>query len=232
MVRAVGLRPKPRETPPLPTQAAVVARKHYSAREIYWITVKAAHTAWATRSIRCDSKAAERIMLAVTEVNGCAVCSYAHTRLALDMGFTQDEVRALLTGITDDVPDDELAGLAYAQHYADTRGIPDPEAWSHLVDRYGLERALCVLRATQIMMWGNATGIPLSALLTRIRGMPDPLSSLRYEVVTSLAAAALVPIALVHAVVLASVRLPTDPSTARTPSRGHLPPNRWSHELS
>lgn len=180
----------------------MVARKHYSAREIYWITVKAAQTTWATRHVTCDRIAAERVMLAVTEVNGCALCSYAHTRLALDMGFTRDEVRALLSGIADDTPDEELAGLAFAQHYADTRGAADPAAWSQLVDRYGDEQALCILRATRMMMFGNATGIPLSALLARVKGMPDPRSSLRYEVFTSLAAAAVLPVALIHALAL------------------------------
>ena len=34
----------------------------------------------------------ERIMLAVTEVNGCAVWSYAHTKMALEAGMTNEEI--------------------------------------------------------------------------------------------------------------------------------------------
>lgn len=181
--------------------AWVVARKHYSVREIYWITVAAARTAWATRGATCDKHASERIMLAVTQVNGCAVCSYAHTRWALDMGLAETEVRGLLSGVADSAPTDELAGLAYAQHYADSRGRPDPAAWSQLTDIYGEDRAQCVLRATRVIMWGNATGIPLSALLARLRGTPDAHSSLGYEVLTGLGSVVVLPVALVHAAV-------------------------------
>jgi AhpD family alkylhydroperoxidase len=181
--------------------AWAVARKHYSVREIYWITVAAARTAWATRGTKCDKHASERIMLAVTQVNGCAVCSYAHSRWALDMGLAETEVRGLLAGVADSAPSDELAGLAYAQHYADSRGAPDPAAWAQLTEVYGEDRAQCVLRATRMIMWGNATGIPLSALLARMRGTQDPHSSLAYEVLTALGSMMVLPVALAHAAV-------------------------------
>ena len=173
--------------------------KHYSVREIYWITALAARTAWETRHTRCDKLTSERIMLAVTEVNGCALCSYAHTRMALQMGLPEAEVRGLLAGVADGVPSDELPGLAFAQHYADTRGRPDPAAWSQLTQQYGEDRALCILRATRMIMWGNATGIPLGSLLARVRGSSDPNSSLTYEVLTTLGALVILPVALGHA---------------------------------
>ena len=34
-----------------------------------------------------DAQFIERLMLAVTEVNGCAVCSYAHAKMALQSRF-------------------------------------------------------------------------------------------------------------------------------------------------
>ena len=42
----------------------------------------------------------ERIMLAVTEANGCAACSYAHTRMALKEGMDSSEIAAMLSGNT------------------------------------------------------------------------------------------------------------------------------------
>ena len=45
----------------------------------------------------------ERIMLAVTEVNGCAMCSYFHTRVALESGFSSEEIRNILGGVLADV---------------------------------------------------------------------------------------------------------------------------------
>jgi AhpD family alkylhydroperoxidase len=190
----------------------LLARKHYTVREIYWITVRAASTAWTTRHVRCDKQASERVMLAVTEVNGCALCSYAHTRIALDMGLPENEVRGLLAGVADDVPADELAGLAFAQHYADSRGRPDAAAWTTLVEQSGHNTALCALRATRIIMWGNATGIPLSSLLARARGAPDPHSSLAYELLTTLGAAAVLPVALAHAALIGATGSSLDPA--------------------
>ena len=177
----------------------MVARRHYSVPEIYRITHLAARTTGGGAPTRCDRQSAERIMLAVTEVNGCELCSYAHTRMALDAGVSDAEVSALLGGVTTGVPDDQLAGIAFAQHYADTRGHPDPAAWTGLVDQYGTTQALCVLRAARMMMWGNALGIPLSSLRARLQGSPDPGSSLAYEIGTPLGSLLVTPVALVHA---------------------------------
>jgi AhpD family alkylhydroperoxidase len=180
---------------------AMAARTHYSVREIYRITLLAVRTTRATRRARCDRQASARIMLAVTEVNGCEICSYAHTRRALEVGVSDAEVRALLGGITSGAPDGQLAGIAFAQHYADTRGHPDPVAWTELVGGSGPEQAHCVLRATRLIMWGNALGIPLSSLRSRVRGAPDPGSSLSHETGTLLGSAVVTPVALVHALV-------------------------------
>jgi AhpD family alkylhydroperoxidase len=38
----------------------------------------------------------ERLMMTVTEVNGCRYCSYYHARLSLLAGISQDELRELL----------------------------------------------------------------------------------------------------------------------------------------
>ncbi len=40
----------------------------------------------------------ERLMLAVTAVNGCRYCSYFHTGEALKSGLSQEEISRLLSG--------------------------------------------------------------------------------------------------------------------------------------
>lgn len=179
----------------------LVVKKRYTVRETYRISQLAARSALTTRRDQCDRDATERIMLAVTEVNGCEICSYAHARRAIEAGVGNDEVRALLGGITEGVPDHELAGIAFGQHYADTRGHPDPQAWTDLVERYGQAQALCVLRAVRMIMWGNAMGIPLGSLRSRLRGVPEPGSSVTYEVGTLVGGGLLTPVALAHALV-------------------------------
>ncbi len=180
--------------------SAMVAKKHYSVRQTYWIAHDAVRTIRHFARLRADGERfTERLMLAVTEVNGCALCAYGHTRFALEAGLSGDEIRELLAGAADGVPDEELAAIAFAQHYAATEGHPDRLAWTKLVEEYGEDRALGILGAVRMIMWGNAVGIPWSALLSRLRGAPYPRSSLRYEIGTVLADAAVMPVAVMHA---------------------------------
>ncbi len=183
-----------------PSPLAMVAKKLYTVRQTYWITHDAARMIRHFTQLRAaGEKFTERIMLAVTEVNGCALCAYGHTRFALEAGLSADEVRELLGGSATDVPDDELPAIAFAQHYADTGGHPDPLAWRTLVDDCGQERALEILGAVRMMMWGNAAGIPWSALLSRLRGAPYPRSSVAYEIGTVVGDAVVMPLAVIHA---------------------------------
>ena len=45
-----------------------------------------------------NKKLKERIMLSITEVNGCTMCSFVHTKLALSSGMSNDEIQELLIG--------------------------------------------------------------------------------------------------------------------------------------
>ena len=181
---------------------AIVAKKHYTVRQTYWITYEAVRTIRHFARLRSGREQfTERIMLAVTEVNGCALCAYGHTRFALEAGLSGDEVRELLGGAATRVPDDELPAIAFAQHYADTEGHPDRLAWETLVDNYGHECALGILGAVRMMMWGNAVGIPWSALLSRLRGAPYPASSLRSEIGTIVGDGSVMPVAAIHAAI-------------------------------
>jgi AhpD family alkylhydroperoxidase len=184
----------------------MVAKKHYSVRETYWLTHDAAVTIRHFARLRVRSpRVTERIMLAVTEVNGCALCAYGHTRFALGAGLTNDEIRDLLGGGAGSIPDAELPAVAFAQHCADQRGRPEHDVWSRLVDTYGEEQALGVLGTARMIMCGNAIGIPWSSLLSRLRGAPHPDSSLRYEIGTIAGSALLMPVAVVHAQISAFV---------------------------
>lgn len=186
------------------------ATRRFSLREIYQITHDAVRTVAYLRRFRKaqGEQWTSRIMLAVTEVNGCAVCAYAHTKFALDAGMNPEEVRHLLGGVTAGAPDGELAAIGFAQHYADTQAHPDQDAWDRLVQIYGQGLALGVLGATRMMMLGNAVGIPMSSLRARRKGSPHPDSSLGYEVATILGSVLVVPVAALHAAVSALRRTP------------------------
>lgn len=194
----------------------MVAKKHYSVRDTYRITEQAVRIVVrkARAGVQCDQQFAERIRLAVTEVNGCELCAYGHARFAVEAGMDSDEVRDLLGGITQGVPDDQLSAVAFGQHYADTRGYPDPAAWHMILEQYGEQQALCILVATRTMMWGNAAGIPLSALRARYQGRPDPNSSLGWEVGTTVGQLLVMPMAALSGL-LSELRSPAvQPSLA------------------
>lgn len=126
----------------------------------------------------------ERVMLAVTEVNGCAMCAFGHTQMALEAGMSNSEIAQLLQGSFDDVPREDLPAILFAQHYADKNGRPTKAAWQRLVEVYGADKAKAVLAAVRMIMAGNTFGIPLGSLIGRIKGdkgAVDSRSHLLYE---------------------------------------------------
>lgn len=176
------------------------AARRFPVREVYQITRDAARTMRHFIRFRKahGEQRSSRIMLAVTEVNGCAMCAWQHTKFALEAGMNPEEVRGLLGGVTAGAPDNELAAIGFAQHYADTHAHPDQDAWDRLVEIYGIEQALGVLGAVRTMMLGNAIGIPISSLRARMKGTPHPASSLGSEIGTILGSLAVLPIAALH----------------------------------
>lgn len=109
----------------------------------------------------------ERLMLAVTQVNRCRYCSFAHTRQALKEGLPRDEIDALLGGQLDTVPEDERTAVLYAQHWAETKGQPDPEATARLEAAYGSEKAAQIYLALRLIRTGNYTGNTFDYFLYR-----------------------------------------------------------------
>jgi AhpD family alkylhydroperoxidase len=109
----------------------------------------------------------ERLMIAVTAVNGCRYCSYFHAREALRTGLAPAEISGLLAGSVTDCPDDEAVALAYAQHWAETDGHPDPEATRRLEHTYGAERAGAIHLVLRMIRMGNLSGNSLDYLLYR-----------------------------------------------------------------
>ncbi len=82
----------------------------------------------------------ERLMLAVTEVNGCRYCAYAHAKMALSAGLTQADVDALAGGSLERSPPEQVPALLYAQHWAETDTKPDPVVRQRIIEPYGLKK--------------------------------------------------------------------------------------------
>jgi AhpD family alkylhydroperoxidase len=127
-----------------------------------------AHRALIRRAMRQLISPAfrERLMMVVTEVNGCRYCSYYHAREALKSGISAVELAALLAGqIPADAPAGEHVALAYAQHWAETDAHPDPEAAQKLIATYGEERAAAIDIILRMIRIGNLLGNTADYLL-------------------------------------------------------------------
>ena len=140
----------------------------------------------AMRSVRVGKAFSERIMLAVTAVNGCRYCSYAHTRLALQNGLSADEVQRLLGGEIGQVTPEEGPALFFAQHYAESGGRPAADALQELKDVYGSNMADEILAHIRMITMGNLSGNTIDALLSRLQGAPAEGSSLGHELLVLL----------------------------------------------
>ena len=181
-----------------------LGKKLYSVQESYWILYNGMRTVKymlkAKKNTNLNPKFIERIMLAVTEVNDCTICSYAHTKMAIESGMSNEEIQNMLSGVIDDVPADEVAAVMFAQHYADTRGTPTLESWRRIVEIYGISKAKGILGSIRTIMIGNTYGIPWSSFFNRMRGNPDQRSSLLYEI-SMILSTILIPISFIHALI-------------------------------
>jgi AhpD family alkylhydroperoxidase len=103
----------------------------------------------------------ERIMLAITEVNGCALCSYVHTKLALKSGLTDLEIKELLSGELENVPLEESLAILFAKDYAYNHEKIDLEFYNKLIEKYGLLKTKAILSAAEVITMTNSMGISL-----------------------------------------------------------------------
>ena len=140
----------------------------------------------------------ERMQLAVTEVNGCAACSYAHTTFALREGMSNEEISSFLGGGDEFIQPEEAKAIIFSQHFADSRGYPEKAAYEAIIKEYGEEKASIILAADQMMIAGNMFGIPFSAYQSRKRGKPFKESTLSYELGMLIGGIAILPIAFIH----------------------------------
>lgn len=123
----------------------------------------------------------EKIMLAVSQVNGCRYCSYLHTKNAIDAGASEDEMNSLLNGELGELGNDESVALMFAQHYADTDGNPDKETYEKFVAHYGEQKATDIMATIRVIMAGNIHGISVDALQSRFKGKKMKDSKLQHE---------------------------------------------------
>lgn len=123
----------------------------------------------------------ERILLAVTSVNQCRYCQWAHTDLAAASGISTEQIGALLGSSTQNVPEGERVALLYALHYAETNRQPAPAERKKLFDTYGEDTANDIENWIHLIFFSNLSGNTFDSFLSRLRGEPNPEGSAVFE---------------------------------------------------
>ena len=101
----------------------------------------------------------ERLMVTVTEVNGCRYCRYFHASEALKAGVSQAELEEFMAGaIPENTPPEEYQALAYAQHWAENDTQAKPEFAQKLRETYGPETADAIHLILHMIRVGNLLG--------------------------------------------------------------------------
>ncbi|MEA1976381.1 MAG: carboxymuconolactone decarboxylase family protein [Chloroflexota bacterium] len=110
----------------------------------------------------------ERLMLVVTEVNGCRYCRTFHASEALKEGITDTELAELLAGqIPTDTPEEEIPAMIYARSWAENDAQPASENVQELIDFYGEEKAAAIHIVLRMIRMGNLMGNTADYLLYR-----------------------------------------------------------------
>lgn len=123
----------------------------------------------AMRGGRVSEAFRERLMLVVTEVNGCRYCRAFHSQAALRAGLDSEAVSVLLQGlIPENAPQEELPALLFARYWAERNGQAEPEALEALHERYGPETTQDILTVLHMIRMGNLLGNTWDYMLYRL----------------------------------------------------------------
>lgn len=141
--------------------------------------------------------------------HGCPLCSYAHTKMALEMGMQEEQIEELLGGELKNIPQEQLKAVLFGQPYAEMKGKPSRLAWEEIVHVYGEDTATGILGTIRIMMVGNIWGVVIGLLKDRIQlKKVDVRSSLGYELLLTFSIIPFLPIAVMHALAAALIGTP------------------------
>lgn len=116
-----------------------------------------------------NKKLKERIMLSITEVNGCSMCSFVHTKLALSSGMSSSEIQELLSGNQNNVPLEDAVAVLFGTHFADSKEHPDENVISRLYEEYGQKKTELIVSASYVITMTNGMGTSMDHLYNRLK---------------------------------------------------------------
>ena len=110
--------------------------------------------------------------------------------------MTEEEVEFLLSGGFDNAPKEQLEALLYAQHYAESKGNPDPVTTRKLLETYGEEKTKDIMSHILVIMLSNLHGNTFEAFKLRLKGKGIEGSSFWQELAVTINFFRIMPIIL------------------------------------
>lgn len=140
----------------------------------------------------------ERIMLAITEVNGCGMCSYIHTRIALSSGMSKEDIKQILDGDSSNIPVEEAIAIMFSQEFAYSKENPADESLVRLIKEYGLKKSELVLAASNMITMTNGMGTSMDYFYNRLRFKRNKNSNILSEILNPLLTMVLFPVLVIY----------------------------------
>jgi len=130
----------------------------------------------------------EKIIVAVAQVNACAMCEHAHTRMALEAGVSDAELAALENMDESGFDRRTWLAIAHARERTKTNFAPvaGDASQEGVIEALGAQTRRHVEDVARVMTVANRIANTLNALPDRWRGQPVPGSRLFDELVINL----------------------------------------------
>lgn len=139
-------------------------RRYYRGLGPLWADLKylISRRRWIREAMRSDLISPafrERLMLAVTEVNGCRYCRAFHIGQARENGISQEEINIYLLGtIPDEIPEDQKLAVCYARHWAENVQEADADYQMQVREWYGEESFQAISVILRMIWTANLLG--------------------------------------------------------------------------
>ena len=145
-----------------------------------------------------NKKFKERIMLAITEVNGCSMCSFVHTKIALSSGMSAEDIKKILDGDTSNIPVEDAVAVMFAQEFAYSKEHPSDESVLRIIKEYGIQKSELILAASNMITMTNGMGTSMDYFYSRLRFKRNKQSNIIKEILNPVITMVLFPLLVVY----------------------------------
>ena len=130
-----------------------------------------------------------------------------HTNIALKAGMKEDEIKNILSGSYDAIPNNELLSILYAQDYASNKETMNKPYVAKLIEAYGVRRTRMIKNVISIITMTTSMGIAIGKLKATFTGKHVKGSNIFSELFIPLSTMILFPFIVLLGLVVSPFRL-------------------------